>query len=668
MSILDTLKRSDSKYGEANKEASDSELVKLVNDEFERRKKERRFFELQWRLNIAFIEGQQYLDINPARLDLDDVPKLFEWQEREVFNEIAPLLETRIAKLSRMRPILQATPGSNEQEDIRSAKIGSMILKFTYSDQRMKNKMNQIYAWQEACGSAFLKSIWNPALGRPVSILQNVDESGQEQNEELREGDIETVVVPPQEIFPDSNYSEDIENCKSIIHAKAYPIADILDMWGVEVNADNITAMQLQGSMTGAGGLGYGSGGYRYASTSLKDHALVKEYSERPSKKHPEGRLIMVAGNKLLSSGPLPFPVGRDGAPDINIRKVDCIERIGCFWGRSVVERLIPVQRRYNALRNRKAEYLNRVAIGQYNVQEGALVDGEDALETQAGAPGAVFVRHKGYDAPSMLDNPPLPNAFETEEQSLLQEFSRLSGVSELSQQSKAPPGVKSGVALSIALEQDDTRLSSTAALIEDFLIECGQIWLRLYKHFAKTPRTVRDIGKDSIIDVLDWLGADIRGDDVVVDGASAVVESPAQKRQMVFDLLGAGLFTDPDTGRISKDGQAKVFEMLAFGNWDAGDDDTELHVQKSERENRALQAGQPAMIVPFDNDEIHILHHNNFRLTTDYEELLTQDPLVDMRFSQHVEMHMANAQQKTMMQIQEQIAMQPQAGVNANA
>ena len=76
--------------------------------------------------------------------------------------------------------------------------------------------------------------------------------------------------------------------------------------------------------------------------------------------------------------------------------------------------------------------------------------------------------------------NPPLPSAFETEEQTLLTEFSILSGVSEVSRQSNAPPGVKSGVAMSLALEQDETRLSDTANNIELGLVECGSQWLRL--------------------------------------------------------------------------------------------------------------------------------------------------------------------------------------------
>jgi len=659
MSILARLKKTPSKYTDRYNKASEKELVDFVNKEFDRRQKERRIFELQWRLNIAFIEGQQYMEINTARIDLDQVPKLYEWQEREVFNEIAPILETRLAKLARMRPILQARPGSNAQEDIRSSKVGTMVLKFTYGDQRMKNKMNQINAWSEACGSGFLKNIWNPNIGKVVAIMQSPAAEGEEAaNEEIREGDIEAIVVPPQEIFPDSSYHEDIEDCKSIIHAKAYSIKDIKDIWGVDVSPEDITVMKLQRSMTGVGGLGYGMWGYRYASTELKDYALVKEFSERPTKDYPEGRLILVAGGKLLDSGPLPYPIGKDGEPDLNFRKVDCIKRPGCFWGRTVVERLIPIQRRYNALRNRKAEYLNRVAIGQWVVEENSLVDGDDSFEAQAGAPGAVYIKRKGSESPHQIDTPELPAAFQTEEAGLLQEFSRLSGVSELSRQSQAPPGVKSGVALSIALEQDDTRLSSTAANIEDFLVECGKIWLRLYKHYAKGPRTVRDIGKDNIVEIMDWTGADIRSDDVAVEGASAFIESPAQKRQMVFDLLQQGLFNDPETGRITKEGQVKIFEMLEFGNWESGDDDTEIHISKAERENRALMEGGQAKAVSYEDHMIHIQRHNRFRLTTDYEELMMQNPLIDMLFQQHVNIHLDFLQSQVMSKV---AAMGPQ-------
>jgi len=620
---------------------TEGNLINLVNDEFKRRQQERMPFELIWRLCIAFIEGNQYLDINPAVQTLEEVPKLFWWQEREVFNQIGAITETRIAKLSRMRPILKTRPGTDAQEDIRSAKVGSQLLKNIYNDQGIRNLMGEVYAWMEATGSCLFKHIWNPNKGEIIgkAVITN-DETGETTEEELREGDLDVIVVPSQEIYPDSNYRQDVENCRSIIHAKAYHVDEIEETWGVKVEPEDTTAMQLQTSMVGVGGLGYGMGGFRYSTTRLKDHAVVKEYWERPTRKFPEGRLIIVAGGKLLYFGPLPYPVGEDEKPALPFTKVDCIERPGVFWGRSVVERLIPIQRRYNALRNRKAEYLNRAAIGQWSVEDGA-VDME-IFESEAGAPGAIHVYKKSGSPPQLVQTPPLPAAFETEEQSLLQEFTALSGVSDLSRQSKAPPGVKSGVALSIALEQDDTRLSATASNIEQFLIKSGKIWLRLYKTFVKGVRTLRAIGENNVVEVLDWTAADIRSDDVVIESFSALAESPAQRRQMVFDLLNAGLFNDPETGRITKEGRAKILEMIEMGNWETADDDDQLHVAKAERENRQMAQGGAPQAVNYDDHVLHISRHNKFRLTTDYEQMLAQNPAIDQIFQAHVNMHLA--------------------------
>src|SRR5690606_38607053 len=99
--------------------------------------------------------------------------------------------------------------------------------------------------------------------------------------------------------------------------------------------------------------------------------------------------------------------------------------------------------------RNRKAEYLSACAIGGWIVEENSIVDMAD-LEASGNAPGYICRYRAGASPPQRTTNPPLPSAFETEEQTLLTEFSILSGVSEVSRQSNAPPGVKSGVAMSL--------------------------------------------------------------------------------------------------------------------------------------------------------------------------------------------------------------------------
>ncbi len=616
--------------------ATPEALVSFVNTEYKQRQRDRLPYELQWQLNVNFIEGNQYVDINPVAFKLEEIPKLYDWQEREVFNQIAPAVETRIARLSRMRPILKSRPGTPSPKDLRAARVSTQLLRNIYYEEGVRRRMNEVYGWMESTGTCLVKNVWDSTKGDVVGKVVVSDDEGYRETD-VREGGLDVIVVPPHEIFPDSTFRQEIDDCKSVIHAKALHVDEIKESWGVDVSPEQASSVKLQRSSVGVGGLGYGFG-YHYVSTQLKDHAIVKEFWEVPTKKYPNGRLIIVAGNELLHFGELPYPIGKDGEFALPFEKVVSIQRPGVFWGRCVVDRLISVQRRYNALRNRKAEYLNRCAIGQYWVEDGAT--DLDVLEGNIGEPGFIGVYARGYNAPEPSQNPQLPVAFESEEAALLQEVNIFSGTSDLSKQSKAPSGVKSGVAMSIALEQDDTRLSNTASNVEDFLIRCGRQWLRFHKHFVSGVRTLKAMGEENVADVIDWTGADITSDDVIIEPFSAVAESPAQRRQMVFDLLASGLFHN-EQGVIDKNMKNKIFEMIEMGNWEHADDESQLHISRADRENKAMTQGQPRNAAPYDDHLLHIQKHNQHRLTIEYEELAMQYPLIEMMFQQHVDQHL---------------------------
>lgn len=632
------------------------EIVEFVEKEFERRQKERIPFELQWRLNIAFIEGNQYVQINEVAQTLDRIPEDYWWEEREVFNHIAPNIEARQARLGKMRPVLKVRPGSSEKSDIRATKVSTQLLSSIQHDQKIRDKLHDIMRWIEVTGTCCIKSIWNPDAG---PLVPQIDpEAGEPAIDPktgaplfMREGDLETIVCPAPEIFPDSPFNQKVSDNKSIIHAKIYPVETIKEVWGVDVPPEETKAIRLQDLMTGGGFIGktYSTG----MNESLKNAAIVKEYHERPAREYPQGRLIAVANHKLLHFGPLPYKVDKDGELGLPFTKMSCIERPGLFWGRTIIERLIPVQRRYNALRNRKAEYLASCAVGGWVVEENSVDIGD--LEANGGSRGYICMYRAGTQPPRRTENAPLPPAFETEEQTLLTEFSILSGVSEMSRQSKAPPGVKSGVALSLALEQDETRLADTANNIEEGLIECGSQWLRLLKQFVKMPRLVRVAGKDNVVDVLDWAASDLKPEDVIMDSFSALSESPAQRRQMVFDLLGMGLFHNPDTGAIDRPTRTRIMEMLQFLDWEGVDDDDQLHSSKAERENRQLAAGALIPPVYYDSHLLHIKRHNEFRLSTEYEALIAEQPMIEEAFNAHLMLHFEAM--APMMQAQEQEA-----------
>lgn len=609
-------------------EFKDDILHETIKD-FEQRKQDRQPLELQWRLNMDFHDGNQFVYVNKQTKNIEETEKMYWYQEMEVFNQIAPIVETRLAKLGRLRPIPKTRPATNTDEDINNSKISNKLLETSYYDQKQKDKQATANMWSEMTGTVVWKTIWNSEKGSNVMTVDNSS---------IKEGDAEVLAINPFEIYPDSIWHDTVDDCKSIIHAKAYSIQDIKDMWDVEVTGEDVNILTVNSTSVNTGSLGNLSSSYRITNRVQKNSVLVLEKWEVPSKKYPNGRLIICTEKELLYVGDLPYKIGPDNTYGLPFENQKCIKVAGRFFGKSVVERLIPIQRRYNSIKNRKAEYINRITIGQMTYEEGSI--DEDFLEEEGGSPGLMIPYKQGFNPPRYLEFHSLPSTVDNEEASLLNDFVRISGVSELSKDSSAPLGIKSGIALGILQEQDDTRLSLTASYIVESNIEIGKKTLRLYKQFADTDRIVRSVGQNMEVEILTWNNSNITSDDVYVDSASQSLESLAQRRNMVFDLLGTGLFNDPETGRLSKEGIAKIFDIIDLGNWEMGNDTDKLHISKAERENHSFVQGNWDDINSYDDHVIHIQRHNRFRLTSDYEKMVSQDQNIDIIFEYHVMQH----------------------------
>jgi hypothetical protein len=111
----------------------------------------------------------------------------------------------------------------------------------------------------------------------------------------------------------------------------------------------------------------------------------------------------------------------------------------------------------------------------------------------------------------------------------------------------------------------------------------------------------------------------------------------------MVFDLLGRGMFNDPDTGRISRGDRAKILEMVELGNWEGSNDVDQEHINRAQRENLYLEKGQAPTIFEYDDDMLHVREHLKYMLTTDYEELASKDTLMHQAMLMHLKQHEAS-------------------------
>jgi len=615
--------------------------VELVTKAFTECQKKRRMVELQMLLNTAFLDGNQHVDINGVTMTIEEAPKKYDYEVREVYNEIAPIYDTRLAKLGRVKPMLRARPATSEPNDINTAKVCTAIVRGTSVDVNMSERIDEANAWSELCGTAFYKQVWDKEGGRKIGT----DENGQP----IFEGKPETVVVSPFEIFPDSLFTDRIKDQRFIIHAKPMHIDEIEALYGKRVEGKEINVFSLSTSDIGVGGLGYNSQQTRMRIAKEKKHEIVKEYWENPSKDYPEGRLLIVAGDVLLyQADKLPYRCGKDGVPSIPLVKQVAIKAAGRFFGKSVIERIIPVQRQYNNVINRSSEYLNRSSVGILVVEEGSIANMED-IEEFGFEPGMTVIKRKGFEAPKFLDYANLPTEFSREREWCIQEFIRISGVSEISRDSNIPAGTGSGVALNILKEQDDTRMSLPAESVRKAVMQVGEQWLRFLKQFAQGPRLLRYVGDDNVVQMMDWQASDITSDDIEIENENELTRTPAQREQMVKDFLQYGLFNEPDTKVPSPRMRSKILEMFNMGTFEDAFDIEDLFIKNAQRENMEAEKGKPPVVEPFDDHDLHTAEHIKYRLSTDYLKLKEQSPEVAQAFDMHIMEHQQKAYAKQM-------------------
>ena len=597
----------------------EQEIVSAVLEDFKKRQEARRPVELNWRLNMNFVIGNQFSEISP-RGDVEEYGRQYFWQCREVYNHIAPILETRLSKLARVKAQASVRPSSPDDADRASAEVATKLIRAVSADNGFSALMSEANVWSEVTGSAFYKVTWDTQKGMALTA-----------DGTLREGDVKITVCPPFEIFPENIAVAELDAQPSLMHVKVMGVGDVFRIWGKRVEGRTLNVFSFENADV-LGGLGYHATVPKMVTEAREDAALVIEKYEMPSDSHPEGRLIIVAGETLVHDGPLPYINGEDGTRGYPFAKQVCLESLGNFFGGSVVERIIPVQRAYNAVKNRKHEFMNRIAMGVLAVEDGS-VD-TDALEEEGLPPGKILVYRQGSAPPVMLNAGQVPAEFGREEEKLLNEFVMISGVSEVTTYSQVPSNVASGTAISLLLEQDDTRISLTADSLREAVKRIGRHIIRLYKQFADAPRMKRVVGEGGEVEVMQFRAGDLGSEDVTFDTENEIEDSLSTRRAMVYDLLGLGLFAD-ENGIIPARTKAKLLEILGFGNWEQSRDADEAHLAKAERENFELKS-RDVVPDPVDDHALHITEHTKLCVSAPCEK----DEKFRARVTAHINKH----------------------------
>lgn len=570
------------------------DIIADVKRDFAARVEARRPYETQWRLNMNFYMGNQYCTALPTG-EIADVERDYYWQEREVFNHISAIVETRQAKLNTVRPSLTVRPFSSDDGDVKTAKNATKILNSACDRLDVDALLTDGTMWSEICGTGFYYIGWDARAGLEIS-------------DGVFEGDVCASVVPPFEIYPDNIFAQNVSDCRSIIRARAVDVDELKRVYGKTVQPETSDVIGLSSAAVG-GGLVANSALNKLAPTVADHSAVLIERYVAPSSDKPDGELAVVANGVLLHYGALPYINGVDGRREIPYIKQVSLVNAGCFFGASVVERSIPVQRAYNAVKNRKHEFMNRLSMGVMAVEDGS-VD-IDNLEQEGISPGKILVYRQGATPPRMVDMGSVPTAFDTEEARLLNEFTKISGVSEIMRSSEAVSANMSGVALQLLIEQDDTRLSLSAEYVRIAARDIARHILRLYKQFGSDSRLARIAGQNGQVELVRWSASDISSDDVIFTTDNELLSTPAMRQNMMIELFKMGLLSDAE-GKMSETQKHRFLEALGYGGWDSDIDLAQVHVSRAETENLK----DAYKINEFDDHELHADAHVKYLLS----------------------------------------------------
>lgn len=636
----------------------DDELAGAILSELERRRDERMGYELRWTLNADFLSGHQNAEIDlHNRCVRTEDRKTKGDRERRVYNRIEPLMDTRLAHLMSVNYDMVVSPRTNEEEDIAKAKISTKLLEYCQQVTNFSVQKDRLLAWMELCGTAFTVSYWDKNAGEVIAQAVTAGADGVSVPQDIHLGDVGFGLLSPYEVFPASLTIESVEDQPSIITEQVFDIDTIRDLWGVEVEGEEIESYQLMPEAEGMTGHNRTNTTFGVSRVSRDNCQRVVTYYEPPSPQLPKGRYILVIKDRVVYYTELPGGV-------MPIVAFKAKNQAGLFYGKSVIESLIPLQRSYNDLQNKIMDYAAVIVNAPLLTPYGSL--DVDALADEGGVDSGMILEYmKEGGEPRFLEYPHFPPVLIEQRNQIANDMEYTAGVSQLMVYGAAASS-SSGKALQKRQEIDATRMSLTGDNVRNGVRDMAKLWLRLNKAFSTGYRAMLIAGDDDMGGIWTWCSEDINSYDVEFSAENELRRSPEQQKEDFMQAFQMGLFAD-ENGVIPKEVRRRAWELLKLGELHDVLDIEDMQRKNAQRECVYFESG----VIPDDDkygdDEIHLEEHLRYALSNDYRLLSKSSPEYAALFDAHIEQHrqkLAQRQQAAQMNAMRMAAM-TQKGAN---
>jgi len=602
---------------------------------------ERRPFEGQWIVNLAFLAGQQYTAFNPGTHTLQTIAN-DKGKRRRVDNILISRWKRQVSDLIRNKPKVAGVPATNEDEDIESARVATKVLDNWHRENRMRSKLRKLSGWIYSCGGAYLDDRWNDKIG-PTRLDEKTGKL-------MYLGDADCGVWSPFEIIVPFSFAGDtnIHSFPWIIKIKWRELTWIANNYdrGGEVTSEsaNSPLYTLSGLFGGQGS---------FSNSSVDEGAYVMELYYKPDKEHPKGLFLTGANGIILQEDTWPFDhFALEHFKDIDIP--------GCFHGKATLEDAIPLQVRWNVTINSIDEY-NIMAKGKWLAPHGC---GLTVAPNDRHGEVIWYTPVMGH-IPQMLMLKGLPNSYGMTLETIQMSLDNLFSQHEVSRGTNKSD-IRSGEMVSLLQEQDSFAKIPSHATFEESLEAVYRRILKRIQEGYNEERMIKVVGRDGEFEVMAFKGADLRDNtDIHVASQSSLPDSRIARQAMILQRYEKGMYGDPRSEEVQRQVGIDLDDALSFQLQSSTRKDTAV----ARWENKILFGAKGKIpINPYDRDDIHLKEHGEARKRMDYQKLKVGDPKtfqkIEQTFLAHEMEHSSRmkkqqeAQMKQMMMMKEQKSM----------
>src|SRR3972149_1880685 len=630
----------------AGTSSQNKEAVNLVKSRWESRESSKDAYEQIWVKNHLYLIGNHYTKVSANSVAPFYVGKPSN-RVRHTINFCIKWYELTLAKLLQNAPLLYVSPATSEAEDEGRARLADQLLEYYEYLLDLGVVREKLYSWACETGNAWIYIFWNKNKGRVrevpqmqmqmqdigemmdgVEMIQTpinipvLDEDGNPIVDKIPEGDVDCEVLSPFEVMVDP-YSTD-GDYEWILVSRLKSIRQLRDMFGEDAvrdikPEDSDTTFLYHKYMRDLVGVDGKSANTSNSSASLKGDdrlCIVHEYWERVSGRHPEGRYIVVTGDKVLWNTGIPY-----NHKQIPILHLSYLNINGRVYGMTPLEQAIPMQKDYNRARSQETEDRNNHLVRrllipkQSKVEKDNLTDERDVVWTfQPGMRG---------EEPHYMAPPPYLGQWDNMIARTRRDLEDLLSVHEVSR-GIAPGSIKSGVGISMLVGADDRTIYPLTKHMEQLMSKVGRMILQLVDQFVSEERQVKIGGRDSAIEVVKFGAKALKGDnadadyfDVRVIEGSAMPKNPIAKRQEVVQLIQMGVLSS-----VNPQHSQYITKYLGLGSDKKMMADAKADEQNATLENNMMKQGTRCIPREFENHAIHLAVLNAYRKTLEYRNL----------------------------------------------